>query len=262
MADKSDKNFKDKDTIETAYPLSQHLTELRKRLVYIVACLVIVFCLVYWKRKFFTDILYRPVLPFLPEGSHLTMLSVTEAFVTELKLSAVVAVMFSTPFLLFQLWRFIVPGLYAQERKYIFGFVFFASLLFFGGSSFAYFGVFPFGFKFFLTYATDGIVATLSVSQYFGFVIKFLLAFGLVFELPVIVFFLAKIGLVNDKMLRKSRGIAIVGIFVLAAILTPPDVISQTAMAVPLLILYELSIWIAKIFGKKPETSTEVAIYE
>lgn len=263
MADKSDKNFKEKDTIETAYPLSQHLTELRKRLIYIAVCLILVFCVVYWRSKFFMELLYQPVEPFLPEGSHLTMLKITEAFITELKLCAIVSVMFSTPFLLYQLWSFIAPGLYAQERKYIFGFVFFASLLFFGGASFAYFVVFPFGFKFFLAYASgDVLVATLSIDWYFSFVIKFLLAFGLVFELPVVVFFLAKIGLVTDKMLRKYRGIAVVAIFILAAILTPPDIISQTSMAIPLLILYELSIWIAKIFGKKPQTSTEVAIYE
>lgn len=267
MANKSEKNNeksgKGKQTIETAYPLSQHLTELRKRLVYIFICLLLVFIVVYSQSRFFMDLLFAPIKPLLPVGSNLTYLKLTEAFVTELKLCLIIALMISTPFLLYQLWRFVAPGLYAQERKYMFGFVFSASLLFFSGASFAYFIVFPLGFKFFLAYASGGsIVANLSIAWYLSFVMQLLLAFGVVFELPVIMFFLTKIGLVNDKMLKKYRGIAIVMIFILAAILTPPDIISQTTMAIPLLILYELSIVIAKVFGKKPETKTEVSIYE
>lgn len=264
MEDKERKLSKDKKTIETAYPLSQHLEELRKRLIYIFGFLLVVFIAVYVKRKFFMDMLLAPVTPFLKEGSTLSMLKPTEAFLTELKLSAIVAVMLSTPFLLYQLWRFVAPGLYAQERKYIFGFVFSASFLFLAGASFAYVVVFPLGFKFFLSYPSiyEHLNANLSVAWYFSFVIQLLVAFGLVFELPVIVFFLVKIGLVNEKMLKKYRGVAIVGIFVVAAILTPPDVISQTSMAIPLLILYEISIWIAKVFGKKPQVSAEVSIYD
>lgn len=262
MANK-DKATKEKQTVETAYPLSQHLEELRKRLVYSFIAILIIFIGVYSQRKLVTKVLENPIAPYLPEGSSLSMLKLTEAFMTELKLCIVVAIIIAMPFLLYQAWKFVAPGLYAQERKYIFGFVVSSSFLFFTGASFAYFVVFPLGFEFFLSYAKDSfLVANLSIDWYFTFILRLLLAFGIVFELPVIMFFLAKIGLVTGAMLKKYRGIAIVAIFILAAILTPPDVISQISMAIPLLILYELSIWIAKVFGKKQKTSSEVAIYE
>jgi sec-independent protein translocase protein TatC len=193
------------------------------------------------------------------------MLTLTEGFMTELKISMLAAIFFSMPFILFQLWRFIAPGLYKSERRYLVGFVFFATLLFLAGASFAYYFVFPLGFKFFLSYSGEewGMVATLSIAWYLTLVMKLLLAFGIVFELPVVIFFLTKIGLVNTAMLKKYRKFAVIGIFMLAAVLTPPDIISQVAMAVPLLFLYEVSIVITKIFGPKPEKSTdEVDIYK
>ena len=143
--------------------------------------------------------------------------------------------------------------------------VFFASILFALGASFAYFVVFPFGFKFFLGFAANpayNVDATLSMASYVSFVVHLVLAFGIVFELPAIIFLLAKIGVINDEMLIKYRRYAIVAIFILAAVLTPPDVISQLAMALPLLILYQLSIYIARVFGRESENIKEVAIYE
>lgn len=262
----SDQNkvAKEKQSVQKTYPLAQHLEELRKRIVYIFVCLLIVFIAVYTQGKVLMTLLMQPILQFMPENSTMAFLAITEGFLTELKLAFLAAVFISMPFLLYQGWKFIAPGLYAHERKYVFGFVISASILFFTGAAFAYFIVFPLGFQFFLRYAGEGwnMVANLSVSWYLNFVTKLIMAFGIVFELPVIIFFLVKIGLVKEAALRKYRRYAIVMIFILAAILTPPDVISQIMMAGPLLILYELSIYIAKIFGKKNELSTEVDIYE
>ncbi len=255
---------KDKETVDKVYPLTQHLEELRKRILYIFICLLIVFIAVYTQGKMLMNLLMQPVLQFMPENSSMAFLRLTEGFFTELKLSFLAAVFISMPFLLYQIWKFIAPGLYAHERKYVFGFVISGSILFFLGASFAYFIVFPLGFQFFLKYAGAdwNMVASLSISWYLSFVTQLIMAFGIVFELPVIIFFLVKIGILTEKTLRKYRRYAIVIIFTLAAILTPPDVISQLLMAAPLLILYEISIFIAKIFGKKPESNSEVDIYE
>ncbi len=256
---------KDKDRVEQKYPLTEHLIELRKRVVYIFAGLAVVFIGTYSQGRVLMNYLLEPLVRYMPENSTVSFLKITEGFVTELKLAAIAAVFVAMPYILYQLWKFIAPGLYAQERKYVFGFVFSASVLFFTGASFAYFIVFPFGFQFFLKYAGPewNMVANLSVSWYLTFVTRLIMAFGLVFEMPVIVFFLVKMGVVNEQMLVKHRRYAIVGIFVAAAVLTPPDVISQTAMAVPLLVLYQISIYIARVFGRKRELeNTDVAIYD
>ena len=246
--------------IDAEQPLMAHLEELRKRLIRILIALTIVFSLCYWKSVYLFEFIKKPLLLYMPPNSSLSMLKLTEGFITELKLSFMAAVFFCMPYILYELWKFIAPGLYAHEKKYVSGFVTSASILFFFGAYFCYQFVLPIAFKFFLTYATDGISANLSLTWYLSFVVKLMLGFGAVFELPVIVFFLAKIGLVKDTMLKKYRGYSIVGIFIIAAILTPPDVISQVLMAIPLLILYEISIFVAKIFGKKE--SGKVDIYE
>jgi sec-independent protein translocase protein TatC len=247
------------DNVESTYPISQHLAELRKRLTYVGIFWLIMFIICYWQSTLIFNFITAPIRPLLHEDAHLAMLTLIEGFMTELKISMLAGLFFSMPFILYQGWKFVAPGLYKNERRYLIGFVISATLLFIAGASFAYFLVFPLGFKFLLSYSGGewGMVATLSVGWYLTLVMKMLLAFGLVFELPVIVFFLTKIGLVNTEMLKKYRKFAIVGIFILAALLTPPDVISQVAMAVPLLILYEISIIITKIFGPKPEVEEE-----
>jgi sec-independent protein translocase protein TatC len=136
-------------------------------------------------------------------------------------------------------------------------FVIFASILFFVGAAFAYYVVFPFGFKFFLKYVNEDVVATLSIGWYLSFFIQFIIAFGSIFELPIFILFLSKLGIVTPEMLKKNRRYAIVIIFIVAAILTPPDAISQCMMAIPLLLLYEISIYVAKYFGKKNENLDE-----
>jgi sec-independent protein translocase protein TatC len=255
--------------VEAVYPLTHHLKDLRKRVMYSGISVILMFCVWYaWQKKLVMDFVTGPLTPLFevfPNAS-LTTLKLTEGFFAEMKLCFLAAMVTSMPVILYQFWRFVAPGLYKSERRYVVGFIFSATFLFIGGAAFAYHFVFPVGFKFFLSInAGYDMIATLSVEQYISFVVKLTIAFGLSFELPVIVFFLAKIGIVNAAMLRKYRKFAVLGIFVFAAVITPPDVISQLMMAFPMLLLYEISIFIAKIFGKKPEAvaaDTTVDIYE
>jgi len=243
--------------VEEALPLTTHLEELRKRLIRIIIILVIVFSFVYWKSFIFMDFITAPIVPILPEKSSMAILKLTEGFFTELKLSALVAVFFSMPFIFYQLWKFIAPGLYAQERKYVFSFVFMSSLLFFLGAAFAYYVVFPFGFKFFLSYAEGYVTASLSMQWSLSFVTRLIMAFGIVFEMPVFVLFLSKMGILTSDMMKKHRRYAYFGIVVFSAILTPPDVFTQLMMSGPMIILYEFSVIVAKTFGRKREIKEE-----
>ncbi|MCP4683276.1 MAG: twin-arginine translocase subunit TatC, partial [Desulfobacterales bacterium] len=162
-------------------------------------------------------------------------------------------ILIAAPVIFYQLWMFTAPGLYQKERKYIIPFVVSSTILFVGGALFGYFVVFPFGFKFFIGFANEYVKALPSVKQYFTFSIRLLFAFGIVFELPVVVFFLAKIGLVTPDLLKRKRKYAILMTFVAAAILTPPDVITQCMMAGPLIILYEIGILVARLAKKKKD---------
>ena len=159
--------------------------------------------------------------------------------------------MLAAPVILYQFWMFVAPGLYNKERRLLLPIVFLCSFFFIGGALFGYFIVFPFGFKFFLGFATEHIKPLPSMREYLSFSSKLLLAFGLVFELPLVITFLAKLGIVSVDFLKKNRKYALLLFFVGAAILTPPDVITQIMMALPLMLLYEISIIGARLFSKK-----------
>ncbi|QAR32064.1 twin-arginine translocase subunit TatC [Geovibrio thiophilus] len=247
--------------VEAQIPLMEHLEELRKRVIYVLIIVIAVFSFCYWQSQFFMDFVTKPLVDVMPEKSSMAMLKITEGFFMELKLCFMAALFFSMPFIFYHIWKFIAPGLYVHEKKYVMGFVISASLLFFLGAGFAYYFVFPFGFAFFLKYAQGYVIANLSIEWYLSFVTKMVLGFGIVFELPVFTFFLAKMGIITAEMMRKYRRYAVLGIFIVAAVMTPPDVFSQLMMAGPLLVLYELSIFIAVIFGRKREI-TEDEIYE
>jgi sec-independent protein translocase protein TatC len=159
--------------------------------------------------------------------------------------------MLAAPVVLYQFWMFVAPGLYQKERRLLIPIVFLSSVFFVGGALFGYFIVFPFGFKFFLGFASETIQALPSMKEYLSFSAKLLLAFGLVFELPIIITFLARLGIVSVDFLKKNRKYALILFFAGAAILTPPDVVTQIMMAFPLMLLYEISILGARVFGKK-----------
>ena len=230
---------------------TEHLEELRQRLIRCVIAAVIGFVGCYpFSEKLF-ELLMQPLVKALPPDSTLIFTSLPEAFFTYLKVSFVAGLFAVSPFIFYQLWKFIAPGLYDTEKKYILPIAFFSALFFVTGALFGYFIVFPFGFQFFMGFATDFIRPMPSVREYLSFSIKLLFAFGVIFELPLFIFFLARLGMVTAKGLRKKRKYAILIAFIVSAILTPPDVVTQILMSGPLIILYELGIWVAHFFGKK-----------
>ena len=232
-------------------PFTAHLEELRKRLIVCFIAVGIGFVLSYgFKEKLF-QILTRPLISVMQTGDKLIFTGLPEAFFTYLKVALFSGIILSTPVIFYQFWMFVAPGLYEKEKRHMIPIVFLSTFFFVGGSFFGYFIVFPYGFKFFLGFASEIIRPLPSMREYLGFATKLLLAFGLVFELPLVITFLAKLGMVSVSFLKKNRKYALLLFFVGAAILTPPDVVTQVMMALPLMVLYEISIVGAKIFGKK-----------
>jgi len=236
---------------EKKLPLTAHLQELRKRLIlsFVAVGAAFIFCYAFADSIF--KILAMPLLKVMPAGGSLIFTSVAEAFFTYMKVAFIAGLILVSPFVLYQIWAFVAPGLYQKEKRYVIPFVLGGSLFFALGVLFAYFVAIPTGFKFLLGYATDFIKPMPSMKEYLSFSIKFLLAFGLVFEFPVVLVLLAKIGVIDAATLARQRKYAILLIFIFAAVMTPPDIISQIFMALPLMGLYELSILLSRVFGKK-----------
>ena len=232
-------------------PITAHLEELRKRLIVCIIAVGIGFALSYAFSEQIFIILSQPLTDILPEENHFIFTSVTEGFFTYLKLAIFAGLLLASPVIFYQIWSFVAPGLYNKEKRLAFPFVFLSTLFFAGGTTFGYFIVFPLAFKFFIGYNSQYIKMLPSLNEYLTFSCKFLLAFGIIFELPIFILFLAKIGIINERQLRANRKYVMIAVFILAAFLTPPDVVSQVLMAVPLIILYEIGIIVAKLFGKK-----------
>ena len=235
-------------------PFTLHLEELRKRLIVCFCAIGVGFAASYAFSKRLFEVLMRPLLAAMPPDEKLIYTGLTEAFFTYLKVAFLAGALLAVPVIFYQLWMFIAPGLYKKERRLALPIVFLSSFFFLGGALFGYFIVFPFGFKFFMGFAPDAIRPLPSMKEYLGFSTKLLFAFGVVFELPLFVTFLAKLGIVDVQFLKSNRKYAILLFFVFASILTPPDVITQIMMAAPLMVLYEVSIVGAKLFGKKKTT--------
>ncbi len=243
-------------TTDEKQPFLGHLEELRRRLVVCAIAVGIGFIICYIFSKQLFSFLILPLTKVLPADSRLIFTNLPEMFITYIKVALVAGIILAIPIIFYQLWMFLAPALYQKEKGYFIPFVFFSSILFIAGSLFGYLVVFPYGFKFFMSFATEDIQALPSVKQYFSFAIRLLLAFGLVFEMPVVVFFLTKIGLITPDSMKKFRKFAILSSFILSAILTPPDVATQIMMALPIIILYELSIFISQgVHRKKKEDS-------
>jgi sec-independent protein translocase protein TatC len=243
-------------------PLTGHLAELRRRLARAVAAVAVAFVVTYPNSAYLFDLLEAPLrqsaaahnLQFQIVGT-----GIAEAFFTRFGVSLVGAIFLALPVILWQLWRFVAPGLETNEIRYARAFVFFGTLFFLAGASFCYQFVFPVGFPFFLQeYADIGIDPVLRISDYLSFTSRMMFAFGVTFELPVAIFFLARIGLVTWRQLIAFARYAVLVIFIVAAVLTPtPDAASQLLMAIPLIVLYGLSIGVAWAFGKQPAAATE-----
>ncbi|MDR2487924.1 MAG: twin-arginine translocase subunit TatC [Desulfovibrio sp.] len=231
--------------------LREHLKELRKRVFKAFLLSIVGFIACYPFAQDIFSLLLTPLTKVLPNEGRLIYTSPPEAFFIYMKVAFMAGIFLTSPLIFYQIWAFVAPGLYKEEKIYILPIAFFSSLFFICGGLFCYFVTFPFAFEFFMSYSTDPIVAMPGLDETLSFVLHFLFAFGLVFELPLFVFFLSRLGIITADMMRKARRYAILANFIVAAVLTPPDVLSQLLMACPLILLYEISIIIAVVFGKK-----------
>lgn len=226
-------------------PLVAHLTELRSRLLRIVAIWLLIFLgLFYFANDLYT-FLSEPLRAFLPEGTSMIATDVASPFLTPFKLALISALFLAMPFVLHQFWGFIAPGLYKHEKRIALPLLASSIILFYAGMAFAYFVVFPLVFGFFTSVAPEGVAVMTDISSYLDFVMTLFLAFGLSFEIPVATVLLVLAGAVDVARLKAIRGYVIVGCFVIGMLLTPPDVISQTMLALPMWLLYEVGILFA-----------------
>ena len=221
----------------------EHLEELRWGIIYALLSVLVFSIVGYFFSGEIIDFLTKPV-------DKLVFIKPLEAFMTRLKVSVAAGFGVAVPFLLFLIWRFVSPALRPTEGKPLFLGVFFSTLFFLGGISFAHFVVVPIGMKFLLSFATDNLEPMISIGSYLSFVIRMFFAFGFVFQLPIFSYFLTKMGILKPDTLKKNRRIGIIVLIIISALLTPPDIFSQFLMAVPMLLLYEFSIFVSMIAAK------------
>jgi sec-independent protein translocase protein TatC len=228
-----------------------HLIELRNRLMWALGTVLIVFiCLVPWSADVY-DLLAQPMISTLPPGTKMIATGVITPFMVPLKVTLLAAFMLALPAILYQAWAFIAPGLYAHEKKFALPLIIASTALFLLGVAFCYFFVFNTVFKFINQFAPSSITPAPDIEQYLNFVMTMFLAFGVTFEVPVVVVVLVRFGLVSLEKLRDFRPYAIVSAFIVAAVVTPPDVTSQFMLAVPMCLLYELGLFVARFVGKR-----------
>jgi sec-independent protein translocase protein TatC len=252
---------KEDELAGTEQPFVAHLVELRDRLIKAVFAIGIVAAalFLYPGPAALYDILAAPLVVHLPKGGTLIATSVISPFLVPLKILLMAAFLIALPVVLYQVWAFVAPGLYSHEKKLVLPLVFSSTVLFFVGVAFCYFFVFGQVFSFIQRFAPKSITAAPDIEAYLSFVLTMFLAFGMAFEVPIVVIVLARMGLVSIEKLKEFRGYFIVVAFVIAAIVTPPDVVSQLALAIPMCLLYEVGIWAARLFikhTKAPEEST------
>ena len=240
------------DHTDQEQPLIAHLIELRQRLLYSVLAILVIFMgLFYFANDLYTWI-SAPLTALLPEGTSMIATDVTSPFFAPFKLTLVASIFVAMPFLLHQAWSFIAPGLYQHEKRLATPLLISSILLFYLGITFAYFVVFPIIFGFFTSVGPENIAVMTDISSYLNFVLKLFFAFGIVFEIPVATLLLLWSGAVTVKGLKQKRAYVVVGCFVLGMLLTPPDVISQSLLAVPMWLLFELGILLGGVLVRKP----------
>ena len=227
--------------------LISHLVELRQRLLKAVVAIALVFAPCAWFANDLFTIIATPLIQKMPAGSSMIATSLISPFMAPLKLSLFVALFIAMPYVLYQVWAFVAPGLYKREKRFAIPLVVSSIVLFYAGVAFAYFVVFPLMFAFLTTTAPTGVQVMTDITNYLDFVLLLFFAFGIAFEMPVATVLLAATGLVRVETMTKNRGYVILGIFVIAAFLTPPDALSQTAMALPMWFLYEIGIILSRI---------------
>jgi len=233
--------------------LFDHLLELRNRLLRSVLGVMIVFCcLVYFAQDIYQYVA-QPLLATMPEGSQMIATDVASPFFAPFKLTLVLSLFIAMPFVLYQVWSFVAPGLYSNEKRLIAPLMLGSTLLFYSGIAFAYFIVFPVVFAFFTSVAPEGVVIATDISSYLDFILKLFFAFGAAFEIPIAIILMCWTGMTTPDSLREKRPYVVVGAFVVGMLLTPPDIISQSMLAIPMLILFEVGIIIASLYHKEDE---------
>ncbi len=252
---------KEDELAGTEQPFVAHLVELRDRLIKaFIAVAVAGAALALWPGPgALYDILAAPLTATLPQGATLIATSVISPFLVPLKILLMTAFLIALPVVLYQVWAFVAPGLYSHEKKLVMPLVISSTVLFFIGVAFCYFFVFGQVFAFIQSFAPKSITAAPDIEAYLSFVLTMFLAFGLAFEVPIVVIVLARMGVVSIEKLKAFRSYFIVLAFIVAAVVTPPDVVSQLALAIPMIILYEVGIWAARLFIKHTQAPTEEA---
>ncbi|WP_371193637.1 twin-arginine translocase subunit TatC [Glaciecola sp. SC05] len=238
-----------------------HLIELRTRILRaLLAVLVVFVCLFYFAQDLYTY-LAQPLLASMPEGSNMIATDVASPFLAPFKLTLVLSFFIAIPVVLYQVWGFVAPGLYRNEKKMVAPLLISSTLLFYSGMAFAYFVVFPLAFMFFNSVAPEGVLISTDISSYLNFVLKLFFAFGVAFEIPVAIILMCWTGVTTPDNLRKKRPYVIVGVFVVGMLLTPPDIISQTLLALPMWLLFEIGVIVGSFYTKKqtPEEQEQEA---
>jgi len=242
--------------VAKAQPLIQHLVELRNRLLHIVVAILLIFCGLYYFANDLYLLISEPLRAFLPEGATMIATDVTSPFFTPFKLTLMTSVFISMPYILFQIWSFIAPAMYAKEKRLAIPLLLSSIVLFYLGMAFAYFVVFPLVFGFFTSAGPEGVTMMTDISLYLDFVLKLFFAFGMAFEIPIATIILVTAGVTDTKSLSEKRPYIVVGCFVIGMLLTPPDVISQTLLAIPMWMLFETGIIFSKLIEKRSNTDT------
>ncbi len=232
-------------------PFVSHLQELRQRIVVCLATVGIAFLVTYYFRERVNVFLLLPFTKVMPAGSSFIFTGVTEAFITYFKIWIITAAALSSPVIMYQVWMFVSPGLYEKEKRYVYPLIIWGSLFFAGGVLFCYHVVMPNLYRFFVGFGSDLIVPMPDLKEYVSLTLKLLVVFGCIFEVPLVAYFFARAGIVRHQFLATKRRYAILAAFIISAVITPPDIISQMLLALPLWGLYELSLIIARFFGKK-----------
>ena len=237
----------EQDSEDTPQPLVAHLTELRDRLLRCVLAVLLAFCALFAFANDIYSYVSEPLRALLPEGATMIATEVASPFLTPFKLTMVAAVFLTIPYLLFQLWSFVAPGMYRNEKRLAIPLLASSVLLFYAGAAFAYYVVFPLIFGFFTSVGPDDVAIMTDINRYLDFVLKLFFAFGLAFEIPIAAIILIKAGIVTADDLAGKRPYIIVGCFVLGMLLTPPDLISQSLLAIPMWLLFEAGVWFGRM---------------
>ena len=241
-------------------PLISHLLDLRNSILRALTCVVVIFCALAYFAQDLYEILAQPLMASLPENATMIATDVASPFFAPFKLTLVVSFFIAIPYVLYQVWGFIAPGLYKNEKKLIAPLLLSSTLLFYFGVAFAYFIVFPLAFAFFSSVAPEGVVMNTDINSYLSFVLKIFFAFGLSFEIPIAIILLCWTGVTSAASLRDKRPYVIVAAFVVGMLLTPPDVISQVLLAIPMWILFEIGVLIGALYARSEPSKKETKI--